>query len=197
VVRQLRPKLPSGWKATLLARDGAVTRSVLGQIERLPADATHLVVSTGGNDALGEAHVLSRSVRQVAEAVMLLGEAQRRFAEDYAALVAALLRTALPVAVCTIYDTPQTSADAAIIKTALSLFNDVITRAAFGARLPLIDLRLICCDPSDYANPIEPSARGGDKISDAIAAWAADPSIQRVCFVTAWHGNETDQQEQD
>jgi hypothetical protein len=53
VVRQLREMLPAGWSATLLAVDGAVTRSVPAQIARLPADATHLVLSVGGNDALG------------------------------------------------------------------------------------------------------------------------------------------------
>jgi hypothetical protein len=52
----------------------------------------------------------------------------------------------------------------------LSLFNDAITRAAFARKLPLIDLRLICNDPGDYANPIEPSAQGGEKIAKAIGA---------------------------
>jgi hypothetical protein len=54
----------------------------------------------------------------------------------------------------------------------LSLFNDAITRAAFSRGLPLIDLRLMFSDPGDYANPIEPSARGGDKLARAIAALA-------------------------
>jgi hypothetical protein len=51
----------------------------------------------------------------------------------------------------------------------LSLFNDAITRAAFSAGAPLIDLRLICSEDEDYANPIEPSSRGGRKIAQAIA----------------------------
>lgn len=34
--------------------------------------------------------------------------------------------------------------------------------------LPLIDLRLVCDDPADYANPIEPSEAGGRKIAAAI-----------------------------
>jgi hypothetical protein len=56
-----------------------------------------------------------------------------------------------------------------MIRTALSLFNDIITRAAFAHRLPLIDLRLICNEEADYANPIEPSAKGGAKIAAAIS----------------------------
>ena len=51
----------------------------------------------------------------------------------------------------------------------LALFNDVITREAFGRGLPLVDLRLVCGEDADYANPIEPSARGGAKIAGAIA----------------------------
>jgi hypothetical protein len=52
---------------------------------------------------------------------------------------------------------------------ALALFNDIITREAFGRGLPLVDLRLVCAEDADYANPIEPSARGGAKIAGAIA----------------------------
>ena len=42
--------------------------------------------------------------------------------------------------------------------------------AAFQRGLPLIDLRLIRSDLADYVNPIEPSARGGDKIASVIAS---------------------------
>lgn len=50
------------------------------------------------------------------------------------------------------------------------LFNDAILRAAFELRLDVIDLRLVCSEQSDYANPIEPSGAGGKKIAAAIAA---------------------------
>ena len=42
-------------------------------------------------------------------------------------------------------------------------------RVAFERGLQIIDLRLICTEPADYANPIEPSGHGGRKISEAIA----------------------------
>jgi hypothetical protein len=169
VVKQLRSSLPDGWRATLCAVDGAVTRSVAGQLARIPSDATHLVVSVGGNDALGEAHLLSSSVRMVAEAVSLLAEAQERFARNYVEMLRSVLAMELPTAICTIYDTPSTAPNHRVIRTALALFNDVITRAAFSEGLPLIDLRLICSEDEDYANPIEPSARGGEKMAAAIA----------------------------
>jgi lysophospholipase L1-like esterase len=169
VVRQVKAALPEGWTASLGAVDGATTRSVPSQAARLPKDATHLVVSMGGNDALGASHVLDENVRQVAEAVLRLRDAQERFAADYDAALAAVLARGLPTAVCTIYDTPQTRAEQPIIRTALSVFNDVISRAAFSRGLPLIDLRLICNEDADYANPIEPSARGGEKMARAMA----------------------------
>ena len=172
VVKQLRAILPGGWTASLLAVDGAVTRGVASQIARLPADATHLVVSAGGNDALGESHILGAPSRVVGEGVMMLAEAQRRFAGNYEEMLRGVLAKGLPTAVCTIYDTPTSAPNHQIIKAALALFNDRITRAAFAGGLPLIDLRLICSDDEDYANPIEPSARGGEKMAAAIARWA-------------------------
>jgi hypothetical protein len=173
VVRQLRSKLPAGFEATLLARDGAVTREVRSQLARLPRDATHLVVSAGGNDALGASFMLGQRVADVAEALSLLETAQNRFAADYSETAKAVLGAGLPAAFCTIYDTPPSSPDHRIVRTALALFNDVITRAAFAGGAGLIDLRLICDSDEDYANPIEPSVQGGDKIASAVAAWAA------------------------
>jgi hypothetical protein len=32
----------------------------------------------------------------------------------------------------------------------------------------VIDLRMVCTEPADYANTIEPSVRGGEKIARAI-----------------------------
>jgi hypothetical protein len=173
VVRQVRAKLPAGWDASLLAVDGAVTREVLRQLGRLPKDATHLVVSAGGNDALGASFLLGQRVGTVAEALSLLEKAQSHFASDYAEMADAVAATGLPAAYCTVYDTPPSSPDQRIVRTALAVFNDIITRAAFARGAGLVDLRLICACDEDYANPIEPSVQGGDKIASAIAAWAS------------------------
>jgi hypothetical protein len=172
VVRQVQAALPDGWQATLLAVDGATTGSLASQLTRLPRDATHLVVSMGGNDALGASHILYAQVPNVAEAVRRLGEAQARFAADYEAALERALATGLPTAICTIYDTPPRP-EQAIIRTALALFNDMITRAAFKRGLPLIDLRLLLNEEADYANPIEPSTQGGAKMADAITRLSA------------------------
>lgn len=183
VVRQVRDVAPRGWQVSLLAVDGAIASGVASQLRRMPADATHLVVSVGGNDALGSSYLLSEAVRSVGEGVALLEQAQRRFASDYERMLEAVLQKNLPAAVCTIYDTPPSAANHAIIRTALSIFNDVITRAAFSRGLPLIDLRLICDEDGDYANPIEPSVQGGAKMARAIRAFAAGEAEGRSWVV--------------
>ena len=75
------------------------------------------------------------------------------------------------VGVCTIYDPsyPDPRRQRLAV-TALAALNDVLLRLAIGRGLPVIDLRLVCSQPADYANPIEPSARGGEKIAASIAS---------------------------
>ena len=45
VISQVRQLLPTGWQASLLAVDGATTEKVPSQLQRLPPDASHLVLS--------------------------------------------------------------------------------------------------------------------------------------------------------
>ena len=52
VIDQVRQNLPAGWQASLVAVDGDTTTDVPQQLRRLSSDATHLVLSVGGNDAL-------------------------------------------------------------------------------------------------------------------------------------------------
>jgi hypothetical protein len=175
VVKQLRGRLPTGWKATLRAVDGSVTSSVERQLSQLPPDASHLIVSVGGNDALGYASILEAGARSVAEAVERLAAVRERFRQDYERMLDRVLDRGLPTAVCTIYDTRIPQPRWRLVVTALSVFNDCITRAAFARGLPVIDLRLICDQDEDYANPIEPSVRGGEKIAAAIAGLVIEP----------------------
>ena len=169
VVAQLGTLLPAGWRATLAAVDGAVITDVPRQLARVPADATHLVVSAGGNDALRHADLLERRASSSPEVLGWLGDAASAFRERYRAMVAAVVARGLPVTLCTIYEGnlgPPAQRPAA---TALAVFNDAILRTAVEHALDVIELRLVCTEPADYANPIEPSVRGGAKIARAIA----------------------------
>ncbi len=170
VVRQVRQRLPQGTKATLAAVDGSKMEDVYQQLKRMPEDATHLVLSVGGNDALGRGEFLDAPARSTAEALSGLADIGDEFERGYLAMLADVLALGLPTAICTVYY-PRFP-DAALQKVAvaaLTVFNDSIIRAAFAHGLPLLDLRLICNEEADYANPIEPSAWGGEKIARAIA----------------------------
>jgi len=173
VVTQLNDLLPAGWAASLLAIDGSTTDDIAGQVGYLPAYATHLVLSVGGNDALQQAHVLFMPASSTEEAVSLLADLAEQFERDYRAAVAACLRSCLPLIACTIYNGNfPDSGYQRLVTTALALFNDAILRTAIAQRLSVIDLRAFCTYSEDYANPIEPASVGGEKIARAIAASA-------------------------
>ena len=169
VCSQLRDLLPATWRASLLAVDGAVSRDVVSQLAHLPADASQLILSVGGNDALMRRDVLAATVQSSAEAILLMADAMDAFEHDYRQMMEALLATGLPLTVCTIYNANFDVPDyQRCVRVAVAVFNDVILRVAAEHQLPVIDLRAICNCPADYANPIEPSVAGGEKISRAI-----------------------------
>ena len=186
VIRQVRSLLPAGWQASLLAIDGSVAADVPRQAARIPADATHLVLSAGGNDALREISIIETRVASAGEALGLLANVADTFGRNYREAVEACLRPGLPLALCTIYNgcfpDPIFQRVASI---AVMVFNDVIIRTAIENALGVIDLRAICSTPEDYANPIEPSSVGGEKIARAIVALVtgAAPLAQRAYIV--------------
>ncbi|GJE33866.1 SGNH/GDSL hydrolase family protein [Methylobacterium oxalidis] len=186
VVQQLRAVLPAGWQASLIAVDGNVIADVPQQLARCPEGASHLVVSVGGNDALRASAVLERTARSVAEALALLVEVRDRFQAEYSAMLDAVQATGRAAAICTIYDPrypdPQRRR---LTGAALALLNDVITREAFTRGSPLIDLRVLCGEDADFANPIEPSVQGGRKIARAVAAFLQARPEQQGSLVFA------------
>jgi hypothetical protein len=167
----------------LNAFDGAGMSDIGGQIARLPLDASHVVVSVGGNDALAESGVIEERTNSMAGALDALAAVRERFQQAYRAMLAQVLERRLPTAICTIYEgrfpEPDLRRRAA---TALVLINDCIIREAFANDVTLIDLRLICDEDLDFANPIEPSAHGGAKIARAVAdfATASTPRVGAI-----------------
>jgi hypothetical protein len=182
VIEHLRRGLPRDWRATLLAIDGSAADGVARQLARVPADATHLVVSAGGNNALDySSEILHEPAVSFAEVLTRMGEIGTRFRQEYRAMLEGVLACGKPAAVCTIYDAIPGLDPAE--RTGLCLFNDVILREAFRFGVPVIDLRLLCTEPSDYArsSPIEPSAFGGGKIARAVIRLVAEhePGTER------------------
>ena len=170
VVTQLASLLPAGWRATLAAVDGDVIADVVRQLASMPADATHLVVSVGGNDALGYVGLLERAASSSAQVLGWFADAAEAFEARYRQMLARVLARGLPTTLCTIYNGNLGPPTQRLATTALAIFNDAILRAAATHALPVIELRHVCTEPADYANPIEPSSRGGEKIARAIVA---------------------------
>ena len=198
VVSQVRSLLPPGWAASLLAVDGSMTVNIADQVRHLPKDCTHLALSVGGNNALAEASRLGISFfgmtgEPTSKALDCLADVSSEFESQYRSAVDACLRPSLPLGVCTIYNGcfPDQSYQR-IASLALAIFNDVIIRVAIEQGLPVIDLRSICTAPSDYANPIEPSSIGGQKIARAIVALVTGRENQmygtRIVGASRGHG---------
>ena len=104
-----------------------------------------------------------------AEALALFGDRVCRFEKAYRGAIDGVRAMRRDTTLCTIYNGDLEAQEAPLARVALMMFNDVILRVAFEHGLRVIDLRLICTESADYANPIEPSGRGGRKIAQAIA----------------------------
>lgn len=179
VVTQVRRLLPTGWEASLLAVDGAVIDDIPSQLSRLPAEATHLILSIGGNDVLANLDMMSETVATTTQSLGRIHQRVVGFERSYRRALSQVIEYGVSTTICTIYNGNLSQQDAALLGLAtadvrvlsvgLAPFNDVILRMAFENRLDVIDLRLVCTEPEDYANPIEPSSRGAEKIAAAIA----------------------------
>ena len=180
VIEHLRRCLPSGWRATLAAVDGACVQDVQRQLADIPDDATHLVVSVGGNDALGHSGIiLDPSLRSAAQMLSELAGVRDAFQREYRQMLDQLTSMGRPVVACTVYDAVPGLGEAE--HAALCLFNDAILREAFRAAAAVIDLRVVWNEASDYTkiSPIEPSQAGGGKIARVVIRVVSDPTLGR------------------
>ena len=187
VISQVRQQLPAGWQGSLRAVDGSTTEEVHAQLAAMPPDATHLFLSVGGNNAILRSEILDTPVQSSSEALLLLADVAREFEATYRRAVDACLRLNLPLVVCTIYhgNFPDPRYQRLAV-AGLTAFNDAIIRIAIEKCLKVIDMRLVCNSPADYANPIEPSSIGGAKIAQAIVRAAVEfPHSTRGAHVVA------------
>ncbi len=169
VITHLQRLVPEPWRASSRAVDGAITRELPMQLRGVPADASHLVISMGGNDALQNSDLLSLRVTSSAHALEIFAERLNAFERAYRSAIQQAIAPGRSTAVCTIYNGKLEEDQAAIARLALALFNDVILRTAADLGIDALELRSICTEPADYANPIEPSGQGGLKIATAVA----------------------------
>jgi len=168
VTEQLQSVVRDGVDVSILAVDGDYVTDVHAQIKSLPTKVTHLFVSAGGNDALRHGRRLALEYQTSEDLFAEWSEIQAEFRRDYRAMLKAVLALGKHTVVCTIYDAVPGIAKTEL--TALSLFNDVITAEAISSGVPVVDLRCVCADASDYSplSPIEPSSQGGAKIAATL-----------------------------
>ena len=190
VEAQLKSRLGEQYQVQLLARDGSVLEDMAAQVACLGdfvQASNRLVVSCGGNDVLGLVGHLHSPVRSALNATELLASWQTRFQSNYQRMLDLVLSKEIPTAVSTIYDAMPGLAPG--VRAMLALFNDVILREAAVRRLPVLDLRLVCTEATDYSSSslIEPSANGSRKIAAAIEELvrAHDPADRRTVMYGA------------
>ena len=184
VIDQVQQRVPQGWQATLLAVDGNTSADIPQQLQSMPKDATHLVLSVGGNDALGCLPQMGAPAANVVGALVTLSAMLATFRRNYTALLVELLALNKPLMVCTVYDAVPGLTDP--LKAALGMFNDVIIREAIRSGVSVLDLRMICTEPGDYSakSPIEPSSQGGTKLADRLVTAVLEHDFrQRGCRV--------------
>jgi hypothetical protein len=186
VVEHLRALLPAGWKSSLLAVDGSTIADVPRQLAGLPAGVTHIVLSVGGNDALLNSDVLTVRVSSMSEALRVLADRTVTFERAYRSLVDRVLALRRETILCTIYNGRLEGDWGVSARAALTAFNDAILRVAFARGTSVVDLRLVCSEAADFANPIEPSGWGERKIAATIAAAVVRAEKARPTRVFTW-----------
>ncbi len=159
--------MPADWKATLCAVDGDTTQGIARQVLGIPPNASYIFVSVGGNDALMNMDLLTDITTPGPLLLSKLSMLADVFDKNYDTAISDICKLRKPTYVCTIYGNLESSISKAA-KAAIGVYNDIIYSRANENHLGVIDLRKICNQPSDYANPIEPSVLGGRKIADAI-----------------------------
>lgn len=173
VLDQLKQSVPPGWRASKVAVDGDVISDVRRQIKTLPADATDLIVSVGGNDALGHSSILSE-VRAPNDLFRMMQRPLADFRGKYAAMLDLLTPISVRLQVCTIYTAIPFSEPLfrAYAPAAIAAFNDVILGEATARGVNVLRIDRVCVDVDDYSDlsPIEPSTKGGQKIVDLIVS---------------------------
>lgn len=164
----------------------------------LLSGATHIVVSIGGNDLLHNISFLQTTseLSKIMGKGAMIGkwgakelnpsrnivfeetyfEIIEPFKKQYETIVANLSNHRANLLLCTVYEGDLVDSDEFSdvnnsSKTMVSIFNDIVYRVANKFNADVLELRDIFTSSDDYANPIEPSHIGGEKLAQSIVQW--------------------------
>ena len=165
---------------TQLALDGDTTQDVLDkQLEVTTIkEATNFVLSVGGNDLLQNLHLLFNSDNQnLNEGLSFLhNNIFKQLEQRYEAIIKELSFYRANLLLLTVYegDLGRTDEFRGVLdssKIMASALNDIVYKTAKKYGADVLELRHIFTSSEDYANPIEPSHIGGEKLAKAITEW--------------------------
>ncbi len=172
VLAHLKFQRPT-WEFGHFAIDGHTSVDVVQEQLKTKTNVPS-VLSVGGNDLLRRMELLTSS-RQMTGLDVL--EALREILIGLGERIKTIIgRLTGPSLVCTIYN-PDFLRDEYLspfqrsAELVISAANDIIQREALLAGKEILELRDIFSQSTDFANPIEPSDKGGLKLANAIVSW--------------------------
>ena len=163
-----------------IALDGDTTTDVLDKQLQVSTikDGSNIVLSIGGNDLLQHLPFLYESnFKNINEGLeSLQNEIFSPLEERYEAIVESLSSYRANLLLLTVYegDLGRTDEFSGVLdssKIMASAFNDIVYKTAKKYGADVLELRHIFTSSEDYANPIEPSHIGGEKLAKAITEW--------------------------
>ena len=170
----------SNYEYIQVAYDGHTTFDVqnkqlhLSTIEK----PSHIVLSVGGNDLLQNLSYLSNGpMSNVNDAIT--GIQQHIFEpleQRFETIIEELSSQRANLLICTVYegDLGRTDEFKDVLdssKIMVSSLNDIVYKTAKKYKADVLELREIFISSDDYANPIEPSHIGGEKLAKSIVEW--------------------------
>jgi len=169
VSTQLASLLGDAHQVTVCAVDGSMTVDIGDQLGNIPDDVTHLIVSMGGNNLVDQLAYADAPANTTTESMIILGALSEQFRKNYRESLQDILKLGLPTIVCNMHNPPfNDDTVLTVAVTALQTFNDCIFQEVVQAGFPLIEMRSVCADKSDFADVIALSATGGQKLTGVI-----------------------------
>ena len=170
----------SNYEYIQVAYDGHTTFDVQNKQLHLSTivKPSHIVLSVGGNDLLQNLSYLSNGpMSNVNEAIT--GIQQHIFEpleQRFETIIEELSSQRANLLICTVYegDLGRTDEFKDVLdssKIMVSSFNDIVYKTAKKYNADVLELREIFISSDDYANPIEPSHIGGEKLAKSIVEW--------------------------
>ena len=177
VTEHLRKINETDYYFEMIAVDGDTTREVIdNQLENIGDSTWRIVLSIGGNDLLQKLHIMFNETSGMIESLEVASKTVEEIKTRYEEILVHLKTLNHPFLLCTIYEGDlQSDPNLAEVEEAgkvlLGMMNDAIHFLGNKHDIEVLELRNIFTEVSDYANPIEPSHSGGEKLAKEIINW--------------------------